>query len=307
MAEIESLADYEEYKEEKEKKRRNKEIRPKVSKPIAVLIVFVLSFIIGMTAYVISNNIIEKNQPKEVEFIGEQMSLTDENVEILYNYVTYNVPFYKLDRFVREQKVNVSSFTNEEKYYYALMFTDPSDLEFTGEYTDDKSKIYTLSFDAIKRYMSIYFGPNVSFDKNVNMQNVFRFQINKKNVAYIMYNESRDALDVYFIGYDDLTNQRKTKSHYGELISAIRNLDGSITLQERVVYTSLSTQNGFYRIDIYGDYERTILLDTKDNLTENEVYTLDVKPSSYQSATLVEYRFAYLNNTCYFESSRILK
>lgn len=298
MARIESLSEYEKYKEEKEN-------RKPFNRVTGIIIAIVVSIILGVGTYLISNSLMSKEEPeKEETSLGEELSLNDENTQILYRYVTYGAEGKRNPKYVENEEVTLTSFTEEEKLYYALQFAQPEDFEFTGEKDENKNKIYTIPLDKIIYYMRLYFGPNVTYQPISKITYPFTFQINKKNVGTLTYNQSRNGYDTIFASYEDYKDVLDTVD--GKLVSAIRKPDGKIILQERVVYKELRTDNGKYAIDIYKDYKKTTKLDSKTELEEYQLNQVSIDLSAYAQTTIIEYTFGVNNGTCYFESSRMI-
>ena len=300
MAQIESLAEYE----------RKKEFDRKFKKPLRVVILIAIivgAIVLGIVTYRICDDILNKgNEQKEESFLGQEMDLSDENVQILYQYVTYGITGTRNRKFIDNYNVDISSFSNQEKYFYAFQFVQPEDYEFTGEFDQYRRKIYVLPMSKLDYYMKIYFGPNVSYTPEAQITHPFTFRINGMNVATMTYNSSRDGYDTVFTSYQELDDGNPVSPVYGQLINALVTADGSVILQERVVYTELRTDNGNFALDIYKDPKKTTLLETKENLTEKDLYQLYIDISSYPSTAIIEYTFGLNNGICYFKSSRIM-
>lgn len=301
MSKIEDIdEDYGSFEEEPEEDSNLKKILP-------VIIIIVASLALGVTTYVISDLLINNKKTEEKdEVIGNQIDLKDENVQILYQYVTYGLNGKRIDKFVNNRSVTLDSFSDEEKISYALQFVQVEDFEFTGEVDSEKRKIYTLANNKIYNYMKLFFGPNVKYQSVPSISYPFTFQINKMNVGTMKYNSERDGYDTVFASYKELGRDGSLDPAYGQLISAIKRPDGSIVLQERIVYTELRTDNGGYAVNIYKDPEKTILIDTKTGITDSTLSSISIDVSAYQSTAIVEYVFGVYNMQCYFESSRII-
>lgn len=300
MKKVESLAEYE----------KKKNFERKFGKPLKILtiiLIIVVSIILGIVTYKICDNILNpKDEIGDEPFLGQELDLNDENTKILYQYVTYGVTGSRNRKFVEDYNVDISSFTNQEKHFYAFQFVQPEDFEFTGEYDSAKHKIYVLPMSKLKYYMEVYFGPDVTFTPEPSISHPFTFQINRMNVGTMTYNASRDGYDTIFASYQDLDDGNAIDPVYGQLISALVTAEGTVILQERVVYTELRTDNGNFAVDIYKDPDKKILLETKSDLTEVDLRTLTIDVSSYPSTAIVEYTFGLNNQICYFLKSRIM-
>ncbi len=305
MAKIESLSELDDYKKQKEWERKT---RKPIFRIIIIVGIILFSLLLGVIVYFAVNGLIGKKEPPvNQEFIGEQIALDDENVQILYEYVTVTAEGRRNTKFAENKEVALTNFTEKEKLYYSLQFVRSEDIEFTGEYDHNKRKIYTLPVKKVNEYVKVFFGPNAIYSPESAMTYPFNFSVNKMNVGQMKYNSDRDGYDIVFDSRLIAEEQPKAiESVYGKLISALRQPDGSVVLQERVVYTVLRTENGTYSIDIYKDPEKTIKLDTKTNITDADIPQLNIDPSIYQSTAIVEYTFGLNGSTCYFNSSRII-
>ena len=73
--------------------------RLKKKKKIAIIIVVIVSILIGLTTFIVSNIIFNKDEPKqEVDY---SVDLNDENVKILYQYVTYGTKTLRNDKYIK--------------------------------------------------------------------------------------------------------------------------------------------------------------------------------------------------------------
>ena len=253
------------------------------------------------------DGIVNKKDPNPAEYIGEQLSLNDENVQILYQYVTSGIGGKRITKFATEKEVNITSFNNKEKLEYAFQFAEPEDFEFTGEYNDKKQKIYTISDNNVLKCMKLYFGPNVTFEHENQIVYPFNFYINKMNEGTLTYNTERAGYDAVFGSrYDYEAHKSLIEPVYGQLISALVQPNGTVILQERVVYTELRTANGGYTIDIYRDPEKKDKIESKENLTDETLKQVQINVSDYSPTAIIEYTFGHNGQTLYFDSSRII-
>lgn len=304
MAKIEDLEDFEETEENREYDEKTDQTK----RYITIGVIAVLSIALGIVVFIVSDNILNSTKKKPDDgYIGEQLPLTDENVQILYQYVTYGTEGTRNPKFAKEANVSISSFTDEEKLYYALQFVQVEDFEFTGEMTQDKKhKIYNIPLQKIDNYMKLYFGPNVKAQPVKSLKYPFTFFINKMNVGDLSFNQERNGYDATFTTSKDMTTKEPVEPVYGQLISAVQRQDGSVVLQERVVYTEMRTDDGGYAVNIYKDPEKKQLLETKNGLNDETLKSFTVNPNAYQSTAIIEYTFAVYNTTLYFQSSRIV-
>lgn len=305
MAKIESLSQLDEYYEEKKKEQRRRRFIP--NKKVAIIIVIIGAIVLGLIVYKVVYNAMEEKNPEIRDYIGDPISVEDENIKILYDYVTYGADGVRNTKFVMNRSVDLTSFSNKELIYYALQFAQVEDFEFSGEYDNARRKIYFIPDSKIEQYMRYYFGVSVKYTPESSLEYPFTFSINKQNVGTMTYDSNNKGYDTVFKSRIDVAAKAKeVQPVYGKLINALRKTDGSIVLQERVVYTVLRTDNGNYAVNIYKDPEHTQLLDTKSGLSQNNLSTFTVDPTTYPATAIVEYTFGWNGQTCFFQSSRII-
>lgn len=277
--------------------------RLKKKRKIAIIIVVIVSILIGLTTFIVSNLIFNRKQPSEV--IDYSVDLKNENVQILYQYVTYGTKGLRNDKFAKEDKVVLDNFSNEEEFYYALQFAQVDDFEFTGEINAEKNKVYLITDRKIKKYMQLFFGPNVKYKNDLTISYPFSFRINGMNVGNMKYSENRGGFETTFTTFQaDIKKEDITNNIEGELVKAYSDAKNKLYLEEKVVYiTQTKNPDNTYKIDIYKDNNKTILVDTKtvSNLEEK------IDLSKYNNTTTIKYSFGLNGSVYYFESSEILK
>lgn len=277
--------------------------RLKKKRKIAIIIVVIISILIGLTTFLVSNLIFNREQPPEV--VDYSVDLKDENVQILYQYVTYGTKGLRNDKFAKEDKVVLDNFSNEEKFYYALQFAQVDDFVFTGEINEEKNKVYLITDKKIKKYMQLFFGPNVKYKNDLSLAYPFSFRINGMNVGEMKYSENRGGFETTFTTFQaDIKKEDITNNIEGELLNAYSDAKNKLYLEEKVVYiTQTKNPDNTYKIDIYKDNNKTILVDTKtvSNLEEK------IDLSQYNNTTTIKYTFGLNGSIYYFESSEMLK
>ena len=107
----------------------------------AIVVITVVSILLGLMVFFISNAIFGNKNSSKNQPTNSVVELSDENVQILYNYVTYGVRNTRNDKFIKTHNVSLSSFTNQEKFYYALQFAQVEDFVATGEVNDQNQKV----------------------------------------------------------------------------------------------------------------------------------------------------------------------
>ena len=72
------------------------------------------------------------------------------------------------------------------------------------------------------------------------------------------------------------------------------------------IFLAIAKKNGLYTISIYKDYQHTMLIDSKTNITKEKLPTTEISIDEYLSnASTITYKFNSANQTYYFESSTI--
>lgn len=274
----------------------------------AIVVITIVSILLGLIVFFISNATFGNKNSSKNQPTNSEVELSDENVQILYNYVTYGVRNTRNDKFIKTHNVSLSSFTNQEKFYYALQFAQVEDFVATGEVNDQNQKVYAISGAKIKTYMQRYFGNKVTYATNSVITYPFSFRINSQNVGVMTYSIEKDAFLTVFTGLEEnIVDESIVKPYYTKLVKATRNgIDGSLTLDEKIIYTDSSEENGIYTVHIYKDYEHKNLIETKQNITKEELLEQPILVDRYEEkATTIHYVFKLNNMNYYFDSSRM--
>lgn len=286
----------------------NKNNKKQKGHMLTLIIVIVIALICGLTVFFVSNKIFGRKTPKKEEpVVSTPLSLTDENVQILYDYVTYGTLGKRNDKFLIENSVDLASFQNQERFYYALQFAQVEDFVATDRKDSQGRKIYNISSAKIKTYMQRFFGGMVTYSNNIVITYPFSFKINDQNVGIMTYSEELDGFDTVFDGLEEAKAESNIiEPYYTELTGAYKEPDGSYRLEEKVVYTDIQKEGDIYTVYIYKDYAHTTLLETKPNQTKEmlEQNPIDVKYYKEKAATIT-YIFKIYNTVLYFDSSTI--
>ena len=296
---------FEEVDTTKKKKKKNK-IRN--NKTIALTLVIILSLLIGIGVFIGSNAIFNKDKKKEKTPTTIQLDLKNENVDILYQYVTYGTRNQRNDKFIKNKEVTLKDFTNEEKLYYALQFAQVEDFVFTKKYNDKNQKIYSISKLKIDDYMKRFFGNQVTYTTDTEITYPFSFRINGQNVGTLKYSKTIKGYETVFDGFqDDITTKDIVEPYYAKLYQAEQKLDNTILLTEKIIYTTLEEENGLYNLTIYKDYEKTNVIEQLTGLTLEQLKNNPVKIENYlTNAGTIQYKFDINISTYYFASSKII-
>ena len=273
---------------------------------VPIIIIVVMAIIIGLIVFFISNAIFGVKEPKEEAPVSTQLSITDENVKILYQYVTYGIKGERNTKFIKEKNVTIDSFTNEEKFYYALQFAKVEDFKVIDKVDENNRKVYRLYHETVKEYMQRFFGGSVQYSSDISLVYPFSFRINGNNVGYIT-EVDEDGFDVVFDGLEeDIISSNIVEPYYSELVAAYKEPDGTYRLEEKIIYTDVKEEEGIYTVNIYKDYEKTQLIETKENQTKEMLANNPINIENYKdNASTITYHFGLFDKMLYFDSSTI--
>jgi len=279
----------------------------KANNHFPLIIVGIISVAIGVTVFLVSNAIFGGSKKEPTSQTETNLKLTDENVKILYDYVTYGVKGTRNNKFIKEPSIKLENFSNYEKFYYALQFAQVEDFADTKEVNSNNEKIYNISSSKIKTYMQRFFGDEVTYSTSSKITYPFSFRINNNNVGTLEYNISRDGFDTIFSSLEeDIIDKSPIKPYYTELVNANKKSDGSIELTEKIIYTTTKDNQSYIDISIYKDFEKTMLLESRKNQTLASLQEKPISIKDYQekSATIT-YTFKLNSHNYYFYSSTI--
>lgn len=281
-------------------------IERRKKKKIAKIVLIVMVIIIGILTYFIVNSVVEKNNKNEVNEPEDQvLSIDNDNVSILYQYVTYENDGTIYDKFVSNKEVTLNDFKTEEKYYYALQFVQVEDFSSTGEKDTNNNKIYFISNRKIKEYMSLFFGPNVTYSTNMKIVYSFSFKINGMNIGTMTYNEEEDGFYTIFDSKSEIKEQDTALPFYTEIDSAVMKPDGRIVIKEKVLYSKVVSVGDKYKIDLYKDPDFGILVQNINDIEKSDLAKYRIDIDKMNNTGFIEYTFALDNeNKYYFESSK---
>lgn len=267
-----------------------------------IIIVILLAISIGLIIFYITNPIF--NKPQEGPFVQE-LQLTDNNVRILYDYVSYSVDGNRNDVFVMNSSVTKDNMPSKDKLYYALQFASPEDFVSTGKRDNDNNQIFNISDNKVDAYMKRFFGNNVTYSKVKKMDYTLNFSEEHKYVGTLTYSYDNK-------GYDTILNKVEedekeyVKPFYGKLVKASLFEDQSMELQEKVIYTKVIEKDDLYTIKVYGDLHYHNLIETRNNLTESQLKSSVFNMNEYvNEASTVTYTFKTENDKYYFYSSNL--
>lgn len=274
---------------------------------VPIIIVIVIAIAIGLTVFFISNAILNPSKKDAEQTTTTKLDLKDDNVEILYSYMTYGTNNARYQKFIKEQNVTADSFSNYDKFYYALMFVEASDLVDTNKTDASGNKIYNIPESKIKTYMKRFFGPNINYSTATEITYTFNFSSNGKNIAIITYDATTQCFNIVFTATSQQEASHVVEPYYSKLTDAYQTSDGTLTLKEKIIYTDTQANaDGTYNIIIYKDYNHTEQIDIKQNYSQELLKTNPISIDDYSNkASTITYTFKTYNNTYYFDSSII--
>lgn len=269
-----------------------------------IIIVVLLALAIGLIIFYITNPLF--NEPQEGPSVQE-LQLSDNNVRILYNYVSYSVDGSRNDVFVMNSSVTKENMPNKDKLYYALQFASPEDFVSTGKRDDDNNQIFNISDNKVDAYMKRFFGNNVTYSKVKKMDYTLNFSDEHKYVGTLTYSYDNKGYDTILNKIDEEDDEKVyVQPFYGKLVKASLFEDQTMELQEKVIYTKVLEDDDLYTIKVYGDLHYHNLIETRNNLTESQLKNSVFNMNEYvNEASTVTYTFKTEDDKYYFYSSNL--
>ena len=280
-------------------KKKNNGIMP-------IVIVVVGALVIGLLVFLLSSLIFKEKKPVETPKLDQPIPISDSSVQILYKSVSYGTRTYRDDKFIKNNNVSLSSFSDQEKFFYALQFVQQTDFEDTGDVDGaTQAKIYRISNDKIKVYMQRFFGPQVNYSTDEKITHVFRFEIDGKNYAELTFSPDFDGFKAVFTEKKDfIGNKDLIKPYYTSLSNAILKADNTLVIEEKVIFTKYQKEEDNYSIKITSDPQNNFLLEEKQNIKAEQLKESPIDILDYGDKTgKVIYMFKVNQNSYYFDSS----
>ncbi|MBQ3307087.1 MAG: hypothetical protein IJG68_02720 [Bacilli bacterium] len=286
---VDSLQEYDIKKRSKNKKNHNYKF--------TFFLVFVF-FILLLFVIIMALPIINKKPQEKMTSID----INRMDVQNLYSYVTYGTRNVRYDKFIYNLKVDINSFTDTEKLYYAFRTITKEDFIDTKQVDSFSNRIYFLPIDTVLSHMKLFFGPNVQFSNFIPFNYVFPFQIRHCNVANLEYNPQNEGYDATFTQF--LGDESKENPQYlTQLDSAYEMENGELVLYEKVVYLDLIPKGNNYDVLYYKDFNYTTLLGQDYNISLEQIM---VDWRQIEGCSTIKYHFALNNSSYYFVSSEII-
>lgn len=270
---------------------------------ISIAVVLVLFFIVLLLLF-------NSNKPKKKEKVSNdiELNLTNDTVGILYDLITYGPNGERNEKFLKETNVTESSFTDQEKLEIALQYVTSNDITRSDKKTAEGGNIYFISRDILEENMQKYFGDSVYLEDVDSLEYPFQFEVNSYNNAKLTYDEEEEGYDIEFIGYKGPEIEDTVSKYSYKLVKAIQSkLDNSVKLVEKIIFLDTKENSNGYDINIYKDYNHSNLIDSKTNLTDDDILTNQISVNDYiKEAGTITYTFKLRSDdTYYFDNSKI--
>lgn len=268
---------------------------------IKMIIVIFAALALGVLVYFISNLIFNGNKKEKSleESISTTLSVDDPAVKEVYEKVTYGRSSNSLNKYLKEQFVSLKDFSNYEKFYYAF-----SNLKDKNLKTDKDKKYFILDSD-VSSLMKEYFGDKVTYLKQGVLNISLMKPVTAGNYLTIAYNNNEENYDIT-VNNSPSSGDKLIPIYMSVLENAVKDSDGTMTLQERVIYITSSQTNDMISYKIYRDYNHTMLIDSKDNISLAEYQKEPISIDKYmRQANVITYKMKENKGKYYFYQSKI--
>ena len=266
-----------------------------------IVIIIIIALTLGFVVYFVSNLIFggKGEQTIENNGISSTLSVDDPDVLDIYAKVTYGRNSNTLNKFQKEQFVSLKDFSNFEKYYYSFSSLQRKDLR------DEENNQYSISSVVVDELMHKYFGPDVTYLKQGTIPIVLDHSFEQGNTLSLTYNvDSKKYMTT--LTKTDNSNSSLVPISISKLESASKESDGTLVLVERVIYINSSQNNGAVSYKVYRDFNHTMLIDSKDNVSLEDYQKNPISADTYgQQGNLITYQFKQNNGDYYFYQSKI--
>ena len=269
-----------------------------------IIIVVLLSLAMGLIVFYISNPFFNKEETSTYK----ELELTNNNVRILYDYVSYSIDGERNDIFVTNEMITKDNIPNKDKLYYALQFANPEDYKSTGKRDKDNNQIFNISDEKIDTYMKRFFGSQITYKKEKEYEYTMDLSEEVKYIASLTYSSENKGYDTTLtkVVQEDEEDKVFVKPFYTKLVKAILHDDQTIELQEKIIYTKVIKTDKLYSIKVYKDYNLQQEVETRNNLTESQMKNSVFNLNEYMDkASTVTYKFKTEDGKYYFYSSEV--
>ena len=153
--------------------------------------------------------------------------------------------------------------------------------------------------------MQEYFGPDVKYLKQGTIPIVLDNSFEQGNTLSLTYNVDSKKY-ITSLTKTDNSSSALIPVSISKLESASKESDGTLILVERVIYISSSQNNGTVSYKVYRDFNHTMLIDSKDNVSLEDYQKSPISVDMYgQQGNLITYQFKQNNSDYYFYQSKI--
>lgn len=264
--------------------------------PVKKIIIIVCAIIFGVVVYFVSDMIFNgsSRNTNDTPNLATTLSVDDPEVESLYEMVTYGRDDSTLNKYLKEQFVRAEDFSNYEKFYYSFSGLRNRDLEEVEDGT------YAISESTVDQLMQDYFGDDISYLKQGEIPIVLSSSLDQGNTLLLSY-QGEDVEFTTSISTTEEVQSRVVPIYMSELESATRDGDGMITLTERVIYLTSEQTGDSISYRIYRDYDHTMLLDSRENVSLSDYQNNPVSIDDYMNTgNVVTYQFQQNDDGNYY-------
>ena len=298
------IVDGENYAPVKPPQEANKKVNNSQNIKIVILVVLVL--VLGLGVYFISSLFFGNDQKKEnVTGISSTLSIDDPEVKKIYALVTYGRDSNSLNKYLKEQSVTLKDFSNYEKFYYALSLLSEKQVKEIKNSDSSLPREYYISDMDMDLLIKSYFGNEVEYLKQGTLPVILSLGFDSFNQLFLKYNINKERYETSLTKVSFAPDRMIPISLYG-LESATLLDDGTIVLIERVVYVNSSVNNNLVSYQVYRDYNHTMLIDSRANITLDEYQKKPLSIDDYMTkGNIITYKFKKSNDQYYFYQSKI--
>ena len=239
-----------------------------------IIIMVVLALVAGISVFLITNLLFGGNKEPENPPVTKSI-LTKEDEDVIFNYkmLTYGAKGIRDRKFISGIDIDSNSFSNAEKYYFALQFAVKGDFTPTDRKDDKGNMIFTLPESSMDIYMERFFGPDVTYVKDGEISNTFKFSVNKKDTGMVKFNKENDEFDISLSEVRQVTPKGNFEDDvYYFLDEATSYSDGKLVLKEKVLYTKVTPLgDDNYEVQLFSDYDKKNSIGTLNNINNGSI------------------------------------
>lgn len=279
------------------KSRKRKKIR--LDDNMKKIITIVIFIVVMVGAFILLFRLLNKN--KQVKY--SKVDKNDTLIQELYKAISFDGNTGVRSDFFVKDNVIYTDFNNDNKFYYALYNISPKDFTKTN-IKDGNNYYYSLPVSVVDQYMLSFFGQDVSYTMNTEVNLVLNTKIGDYNAGMLFYNKSTKD---YRIVFDKLVEKKwELPKFISKLDSAYKSNKGDIKLVEKIIYLDCSVVNNKYKCNINRDYQGKKLIISRD-MSKEDIDKLSVDDYSNLASTIT-YTFKsdpVKKGSYYFYSSEI--